>query len=765
MTDKITRISADTIYVEEQNGSADIPLYGGDIFEGGGSGEGTTDHSLLDNRTATNSHPATAISVQDTGNFYAGNNVESVLAEIGPQLGGSSTYGKSRLLSSFPDTDPTGVTECAAAINAALIVAAAEGVAVVVDGEYLCGTNLRLPNGTTLVGVGRDGSSVIRGTFTEVSGSVNALIRTEFTDTTAENITLDGLTIRGGHDGTSWGLTPPRVNAVHAVRTHGCKNLVIRNCDIGFCAGFGIHLGAVREARIINNYIHDTGRDGCTAYGAQGTLVVPENVVIANNVFRRNGDDSIAIHGDSDANPAGSLCTVTTTAGSTTVVGSGTDWSSADVGRLISITTAGLQTNHVGPFHAPHEATITAVASATELTIDHPAPRAVTNGEAVQRYNRTRNIVITGNTIIQNDTIDANNLGRGICLSGVVEAVVTNNTIRNTCGVAVLLKEPSRGSLWGRNTIVANNTIVQAGRFPGASTSRFTGIELTKQSHITLTGNLISEAGTHGIRSFSSLFVTVQGGIIERCGASGIEIASNGCRHWTVDGVTIRSNNGRGINLEVGFFLSVLNCTILDNVDHGVRIHGNTSVGATANVSFNRFGDTRSVGATQTIGVRVSSPSFVTMTGNQFTSGTATDLNATAVVNAANELRSTSDPKENYDISLSGTRRISGADTPEGAVVAPVGSMYLRSNGTSRETLYIKESGTGNTGWVAFGTFTAAEASKLAGIATGATANATDAQLRDRTTHTGPLLKTSPDLTVWDISVDNDGTIITTMVQ
>jgi len=43
----------------------------------------------------------------------------------------------------------------------------------------------------------------------------------------------------------------------------------------------------------------------------------------------------------------------------------------------------------------------------------------------------------------------------------------------------------------------------------------------------------------------------------------------------------------------------------------------------------------------------------------------------------------------------------SGTGTPEGAVAAPVGSLFMRTNGGANTTLYVKESGTGNTGWVA----------------------------------------------------------------
>lgn len=49
---------------------------------------------------------------------------------------------------------------------------------------------------------------------------------------------------------------------------------------------------------------------------------------------------------------------------------------------------------------------------------------------------------------------------------------------------------------------------------------------------------------------------------------------------------------------------------------------------------------------------------------------------------------------------LQGTIR-RGSGTPEGAVTAPVGAVFVRSDGGASTTLYVKESGTGNTGWVA----------------------------------------------------------------
>jgi hypothetical protein len=57
-----------------------------------------------------------------------------------------------------------------------------------------------------------------------------------------------------------------------------------------------------------------------------------------------------------------------------------------------------------------------------------------------------------------------------------------------------------------------------------------------------------------------------------------------------------------------------------------------------------------------------------------------------------------------------------GTGTPEGAVTAPVGSLYFRTDGGAGTTLYIKESGAGNTGWVAVSSG-ASDHGTLAGLA------------------------------------------------
>jgi len=52
---------------------------------------------------------------------------------------------------------------------------------------------------------------------------------------------------------------------------------------------------------------------------------------------------------------------------------------------------------------------------------------------------------------------------------------------------------------------------------------------------------------------------------------------------------------------------------------------------------------------------------------------------------------------------LNTTKIATGTGAPENAVTAPVGSLWLRTDGGTTTTLYVKESGSGNTGWVAAG--------------------------------------------------------------
>jgi hypothetical protein len=65
---------------------------------------------------------------------------------------------------------------------------------------------------------------------------------------------------------------------------------------------------------------------------------------------------------------------------------------------------------------------------------------------------------------------------------------------------------------------------------------------------------------------------------------------------------------------------------------------------------------------------------------------------------AANDVR---DIYLSRDIYVNTTKWSSGSGSPEGVKTAPIGSLYTRTDGGAGTTLYVKESGTGTTGWVA----------------------------------------------------------------
>lgn len=54
-----------------------------------------------------------------------------------------------------------------------------------------------------------------------------------------------------------------------------------------------------------------------------------------------------------------------------------------------------------------------------------------------------------------------------------------------------------------------------------------------------------------------------------------------------------------------------------------------------------------------------------------------------------------------HNVGKAGVFWDAGTGTPEGAVTAPIGSLWSRTDGGAVTTLYVKESGAGNTGWVA----------------------------------------------------------------
>lgn len=95
---------------------------------------------------------------------------------------------------------------------------------------------------------------------------------------------------------------------------------------------------------------------------------------------------------------------------------------------------------------------------------------------------------------------------------------------------------------------------------------------------------------------------------------------------------------------------------------------------------------------------------------NETTAGAQLDVRGTSSTTGAALRVRNSTPNSvfqvdnNGDLTIfGGTKILTGASAPEGAVAAPPGSHYMRNTGGAGTSFYVKESGSGNTGWVAYG--------------------------------------------------------------
>lgn len=86
--------------------------------------------------------------------------------------------------------------------------------------------------------------------------------------------------------------------------------------------------------------------------------------------------------------------------------------------------------------------------------------------------------------------------------------------------------------------------------------------------------------------------------------------------------------------------------------------------------------------------------------------GVTGTLSATTDVSGATATISGNITSTSGKLLLGTIQILRGTATPEAAITAPVGSIFLRTDGAADTTLYVKETGTGNTGWVAIQLFT-----------------------------------------------------------
>ena len=297
------------------------------------------------------------------------------------------------------------------------------------------------------------------------------------------------------------------------------------------------------------------------------------------------------------------------------------------------------------------------------------------------------NHTVTSNAIVVATTgsgLITDNELTGISLRDPVNCIVSNNSIKGenvNAGAVIGLDDLSGvdGNNKVEGNIVSNNTIeITNSSVAGVNAIRLTALSASNVSNNIISGNIIRAPG----RSSE--------GLIQIVGGSSAVSQNNS----VVDNVII-ANGQRGSQSTGIQFINVVDSDVTNNKIRcefdaasasfffAIDIAACTRV----TVESNQARCTASFGQnTQIRGVQEStSGSANLILNNRFT------VDLTKATFILFNLLTTSGIRVEH----------AGTGTPEGSIISAVGGLWRRTDGGTSTTLYVKESGTSNTGWVA----------------------------------------------------------------
>lgn len=430
----------------------------------------------------------------------------------------------------------------------------------------------------------------------------------------------------------------PEKGVVSGVLARRVKGFKVFGCTFRRIPGIGVAYQGCQRVRILNNEVVEGGRDGITGYWYTDNLT---DVVIANNVIREVGDDGIAIQ-----------------------------------------------------------------ASTAET------PNTVA---------RAKDISITGNTIYGASQKYESQAGRGIIVTGAEDVVVAGNAISDTFSTGIAINKDTAGSEFRCRQVAVTGNVVRRAAVWNDGTQPTVGIRLVSTDGCTVSGNTVTEAAGDGIYVSDSIGATISANTVEGCGTAlgsfGIHLDGvAGVRNvldCTVSANVVRNNTG-GIRCNYSQKCPVIGNTCVNNGrtgngtqnnGSGIILTGDTTFIVTGNSCYDT--NTEVAARTQTFGVVVTTNSgAIVLTGNYLAGNAGAGISTTGVtplflVKRGNIESATAGSALNHDRDVSGSRQYSGTGSPNEVVEAPVGSTFRRTDGGAGSTFYVKETGTGKSGWVA----------------------------------------------------------------
>lgn len=208
--------------------------------------------------------------------------------------------------------------------------------------------------------------------------------------------------------------------------------------------------------------------------------------------------------------------------------------------------------------------------------------------------------------------------------------------------------------------------------------------------------------------SASHMFGTI---VSQSNGGDGIKLD---CRSSNFAAIYTEGNTGAGLNLTSyanGNKCHIINGGITDNGQGNVIFHEDVEA-ERAGFQFLEMSGTSTGGwkVNTGAGTYTGSTTFRHTANSEFTlnaEGSGTDFTLKLRNDAAGkvynmDVEGNVRAQDGFKLTASSdVKIIHGTGSPESVYAAAVGSLFLRTDGGASTTLYVKESGTGNTGWVA----------------------------------------------------------------
>lgn len=195
-----------------------------------------------------------------------------------------------------------------------------------------------------------------------------------------------------------------------------------------------------------------------------------------------------------------------------------------------------------------------------------------------------------------------------------------------------------------------------------------------------ITGNIVSGCVTNAIKLQTSPFSTVTGNVVKHAVANYcINVISSGDSTLSGNAIDGQSTATKGIVLDTCDGIAITGNSIKDCTQHGVLVTVASAVTL----------DDITVSANSIDNCNVP-------VGTSASGGGAIGGNVRAQANGG--VTQNGKSMEILDV-VNNVKVIVGSGAPESVVFSSVGSLYLRTDGGASTTLYIKESGTSNTGW------------------------------------------------------------------